>query len=571
MNNRFKLLFIILLILTNNLQSQVNIKDYEGQWEGQLPSKKTFIFKVNLTKKTENQFVFKLSNDQFSFENIVTTTSKKHIQFKFSTGLSFSAILNDDSSEINGFISSNFYFYHVKLIKRKDNSYEGTWNIFIIDELISKALFFSIENVNGQSFEAYPFFEDKRFRGTWAGKPKIENEIITFQDNITGLHFKGKLLTNKIELEIILVGKTIAKTILNKSKNEWFFDDFTSQTNSSNKPLQLNDGWKVSRLKDCKNLQELERNILSKKLIKTHSILIAQKGKLVYEKYFGGFTYNTPHDQRSASKSISSALIGIAIDKKMIKSDEEFLYNFLPKESQYTKDSLKSLIKISDLLTMSSGLDAVDFGIKRTSLASEPAYQNSSDWLKTVLEAPMINNPGDEANYGSANPYLLGVSLNNILQQPLELFIDQQLLSPLGISNYTIQKDRTGIPYFGGGMYITPRDMLKFGQLYLNKGKWNGKRIVSKKWVQKSFKNYRELKNTKDKNGYGYLWWHKTYKVNKKEIRTIEARGAGGQYIFVIPILDVVVVITSGNYKNGKFQQPEKIIEQYILPSLIGS
>ncbi|WP_347175365.1 serine hydrolase domain-containing protein [Polaribacter uvawellassae] len=564
----FKLLLLIILA-TTNLYSQVNIKDYEGQWEGVLPKKNTFNLKVNITKKPNNKYLFKLSNDEFSFENIIASDSKKNIQFEFSKGFIFSAIISDDSSEINGFISSNFHFYHIKLTKKKDNSFQGKWNLFIIDELISQSMFFSIENINGQKFEAYPFFGDKRFAGTWAGEPKKKNNIITFQDNITGLDFKGKLLTNKIELEIILAGKTITTVVLHKSKSEWAFDDFSTRTSIGNKPLQLNDGWRVSNLKSSKKLQEMERDILSKKLIKTHSILIAKKGKLVYEKYFGGFTHNTPHDQRSASKSISSALIGIAIDKKLIKNDSEYLYNFIPKNFQYTKDSLKSLIKISDLLTMSSGLDAVDFGTERKSLASEPAYQNSSNWLKTVLEAPMINKPGAEANYGSANPYLLGVSLNTTLEQPLELFIDQQLLKPLGISNYIIQKDRTGIPYFGGGMHITPRDMLKFGQLYLDNGKWNGKRIISKKWIKKSFKNYRKLQNTNDKNGYGYLWWHKTYKVGKQEIKSIEARGAGGQYIFVIPTLDVVVVITSGNYRNGKFQQPEKILENYILPTLL--
>lgn len=406
-------------------------------------------------------------------------------------------------------------------------------------------------------------------RGLGQENQKKENDIITFQDNITGLYFKGKLLTNKIKLEIILAGKTIATTVLNKSKSEWVFDDFSSRTSKGNRPLNLNDGWRISSLNDKQYLEEMETKILSKKLMKTHSVLIAKKGKIVYEKYFGGFTYKTPHDQRSASKSISSALMGIAIDKQLIKSDKEFLYNFIPEEFQYTKDSLKSLIKIKDLLTMSSGIDAVDFGTKRKSKASEPAYQNSPNWLKTIVEAPMINKPGVEANYGSANPYLLGVLLNNVVNQPLELFIDQQLLKPLGISNYTIIKDPTRLPYFAGGMHITPRDMLKFGQLYLDNGKWNGKRIISKKWIKKSFNNYKNLQNTKDKNGYGYLWWHKTYRVANKNIKSIEARGAGGQYIFVIPTLDTVVVITSGNYRNGKFQQPEIILEKYILPQLL--
>ena len=215
---------------------------------------------------------------------------------------------------------------------------------------------------------------------------------------------------------------------------------------------------------------------------------------------------------------------------------------------------------------MSSGLDAVDFGIKRKSVASEDNYQPTQDWTKTILEAPMINNPNTHANYGSANPYLLGVAMDSIVSEPLELFIDENLFQPLAISNYIIQTDMKGRPYFGGGMYLTPMGMMKFGELYLNKGKWNGKRVLSEDWVEKSFINYRVLENTPDKNGYGYLWWHNTYKVNGKSIVSIEARGAGGQYIFILPELKSVVVITSGNYRNGKTQQPEMILKKYILP-----
>jgi CubicO group peptidase (beta-lactamase class C family) len=219
---------------------------------------------------------------------------------------------------------------------------------------------------------------------------------------------------------------------------------------------------------------------------------------------------------------------------------------------------------------MSSGLDAIDYGINANpkSPAVEDSYQKSKDWTQAVLSAPMLNNPNSKANYGSANPYLLGVAMDSLVSEPLELFMDTYLFQKLSISNYIIQTDLNGIPYFGGGMYLKPIDMLKFGELYLNKGKWDSKRILSKKWIESSFTNYRVLENTRDKNGYGYLWWHNTYQVNGKNIEAIEARGNGGQYIFVVPSLKVVVVITSGNYRNGKTQQPETIFKNYILPYL---
>ncbi len=565
----FKTLLLLIILMPFTINSQINIKDYEAQWEGKLPNKNTFNFHVSIEDLGNNTYHFKLSNTLFSFDKIVQSTSDKHLQFNIHKGLSFTGEINKTNTEIRGFINSGIYLYHTKLVKTAAQNFKGTWNVFLLNELLSTAIFLSIENVQAKSFDAFPFFGDKRFAGTWCMNAQKKNNTITFQDVRTGLGFKGKLLTDSIELSILLADKPIATTTLTRSTKDWAFKDLSATTNKTSIPSELNDGWQIAPLKKQSLLKQLEDSILAKKLVKTHSVLIAKSGKLIYEKYFSGYTSLTTHDQRSASKSISSALIGIAIDNKIIKDDNELFYNYIPNEFQYTKQGTKSTIKLKDLLSMSSGIDAVDFGTKRTSLASEPNYQNSPNWLKTVLEAPMLHPPGTVANYGSANPYLLGIALSNAVSKPLELFVDRALLHPLGIANYVLQKDMNNTPYFGGGMYLTPRDMLKFGQLYLQKGSWNGKQIISEKWVEKSFKNYRELQNTKDKNGYGYLWWHKTYKVHKKEIKSIEARGAGGQYIFVIPTLDVVVVITSGNYRNGKFQQPEKILERYILPTLL--
>jgi CubicO group peptidase (beta-lactamase class C family) len=206
-------------------------------------------------------------------------------------------------------------------------------------------------------------------------------------------------------------------------------------------------------------------------------------------------------------------------------------------------------------------------------LASENYYQdpsNSKSWLTTVLEAPMVKEPGTYADYGSANPFLLGIYLNERLNKPLEIYMDEKLFAPLGITNYINQTDDTELtPYFGGGMLLTSRDLLKFGQLYLDKGRWKGKQIISEKWVEESFKKRMRLQDVRDKNEYGYLWWHDTYVVNGRPIQSIEARGAGGQFIFIIPELESVVVMTSGNFRNGKGNQTREILKDYILPAMM--
>jgi len=117
-------------------------------------------------------------------------------------------------------------------------------------------------------------------------------------------------------------------------------------------------------------------------------------------------------------------------------------------------------------------------------------------------------------------------------------------------------------------MYMRPRDMLKYGQLYLNEGLWNGQRIISKAWIQKSTQNYLPLLNANDQNGYGYYWWHHRYPFKDGYVSSYEARGAGGQYIMVLPELELVVAITGRNYSNGRFNQPEAILRDYILPAI---
>jgi len=541
-------LFFALISFT--LFSQ-NMADYTGGWEGKLNTAKEFNLKVAIENLDFENPVFKIYNNRNIVDQTFEKTSNPELKISFSGNHFFEGTVSENGKEINGFIKSGLLLYHIKLVKSKGNTFTGIWNPLMVDELKSLDFYLSVENGKGNDYQAYPFFGDNRFTGTWCSNFKKENDVISFNDFKTGLQFKGELFENGIRLEVLLGENLLTEISLQKSTTDWNMGGFISPKKAS-----------------ALELTEMENRIAKDSFPNTHSVLISKEGKLVYENYFHGYHENIPHDMRSASKSISSAIVGIAKDELLFATVEQSVFDFLPEKYQYLKDSLKSKIDIQSLLTMSSGLDADDYTRERTSLASENHYQPTDDWVKTVLEAPMMNTPNTEANYGSANPFLLGIAMDSVVSGPLELFIDQHLFQKLDISNYIIQTDLQGTPYFGGGMYLTPKDILKFGELYLAKGKWKGRRIVSKKWVANSFKKYRNLENVPDKNGYGYLWWHHTYQVNGKPINSIEARGAGGQYIFVIPELKTVAVITSGNFRNGKTQQPELIFEKSILPYL---
>lgn len=540
-------------LFTCSLFSQ-NMANYTGGWEGKIENSKSFNFTVAIENLQSENAVFKISNSKNIINQPFNTNTGQFIKIPMSENLSFIGDLSENGKEINGFINSGLLLYHIKLTKSSTNSFVGTWNILMVDELRSLNFYLSVENGSNDEYQAYPILGDNRFTGTWCTNFQKENDRISFSDFKTGLNFQGKLVPQEIQLGIYLGDNLITQIDLKKSQTDWQIGEFeTNEQNEFANNIQLD---------------ELELMISKDTLPNTHSVLISKKGKIIYENYFDGYNQNIPHDMRSASKSISSAIVGIAKDKSLFESVDQSIFEFLPQEYQIYKDSLKSKIDIKSLLTMSSGLDAIDYGLNANpkSAATEDNYQQTQDWTKTILQAPMINKPNTHANYGSANPYLLGVAMDSVVSEPLELFMDKNLFQKLEISNYIIQTDMAGRPYFGGGMYLTPRAMLKFGELYLNNGNWKGQQILSENWVKDSFKNYRVLENTVDKNGYGYLWWHNTYQVDGNSIKSIEARGAGGQYIFVLSELETVVVITSGNYRNGKTQQPELILEKYILP-----
>ena len=532
-----------------------DMQDYTTNWEGKIEDVKTFNFTVEIKDLRNKNATIIISNKNKVLSKRIELSTDKSINISINDNLSFRGKLANNGKTINGFIKSGLLLYHIKLIKTKSQIFSGIWNILMVDKLKSKNFYLSVENGSGDVYQAYPFLSDNRFTGTWCSNFKKEKDSISFSDIKTGLQFKGKLLPKKIKLGVYINDAMITRIDLKKSESDWIFGEFQSTSNSNQTSSIL--------------LKEMELLITKDSLPNTHSILVSKNGKIIYENYFNGYNADIPHDTRSVSKSISSAMVGIAIDNSLFENVEQSIFNFLPKEYQIKNIGLKSKIDIKSLLTMSSGLDAFDWGTQRESVGSEGNYQNSQNWTKTIIDAPMINEPNTHANYGSANPHLLGVAMDSVVSIPLEMFMHNTLFEKLEISNYIIQTDNKGKPYFGGGMYLKPRDMLKFGELYLNKGKWKEEQILSENWVKSSFKNYRDLENTTDKNGYGYLWWHHNYQVNGKTINTIEARGSGGQYIFVIPEFNAVVVITSGNFRNGKFQQPELILKNYLLPQIL--
>lgn len=564
-----KIIMGVLLCITLQSCAQTEKQEYFGNWVGNLPDKNAFNLHVKLKNLGESEYEINIANDKLILNQTVKSTHQDRLIFDIDNTLFFN--FKNEGGFLSGYIKSGAYYYYVTLIKLAPDTFLGDWNPFMVNNgLQSNELFLNIEWYNNQ-LEAYPFLGDQRFRGFYASDFKKQGKTLYFKDANTGFNFRTILLEDTVEFEIYIIDSLVTKATLYFSEEYWEppLPPVADNKNAFS-PKILNDGWSIGNIEDFDiehtELRKLIDSINIKALVNTHSVLIAKENKLIFEAYFEGFNAQIPHDTRSASKSISSAMVGIAIGDGIIESVDEKLYDFIPKEFQYTKDSIKSKIELKHLLTMSSGLDV-------NNEAQEDNYQNPSNpnsWLKTVLEAPMVKEPGTYADYGSANPFLLGVCLNEQLSVPLETYMDEKLFSLMGIKNYINQTDDTRkTPYFGGGMLLTSRDLLKFGQLYLDKGRWNGKQIISESWVEESFDKYLRLQDYPDKNEYGYLWWHATYVINGREIESIEARGAGGQFIFIVPELETVVVITAGNYRNRKGNQSREIFRDYILSAMI--
>ncbi len=307
-------------------------------------------------------------------------------------------------------------------------------------------------------------------------------------------------------------------------------------------------------------VDEMMNKIVAGNYPNTHSILIIKDNKLVFEEYFYEHNKNKVHELRSATKSIVSALTGIAIDKGYIKSKNETVLSFFPEYSIQNPSKAKEKITIENLLTNESGLDC-DVS-NPNSVGNETTMNNSEDWVKFTLDLPMIDSAGGKGMYCSGNPITLGRIIEKSTKQTLPDFAKENLFKPLGISNFVwnFKPDKSSVETFCQA-YLTSRDLAKLGLLYLNIGRWKNKQIISENWVNLSLKKHSIVQGV----DYGYLWWNKYLESNGKKYFSFAAQGNGGQKIYIFKELNMVIVTTGGNYNSQSYS--DELIKTYILPA----
>lgn len=294
-----------------------------------------------------------------------------------------------------------------------------------------------------------------------------------------------------------------------------------------------------------------------------HSLLLLRSGHLVMEEYYNGYDEARTHDLRSATKSITSMLIGVAVDRGDIATIDQPLVPYV--ESRYPKLDLanKRDITLRHLLTMSGGLDCDD-GDRKTKGQEDRMYR-SRDWVRYFLELDVVAAPGLETRYCTGGVVALGAVLESSTGMSVEAFADEVLFEPLGITRREWATfDRKRQIDTGGHLELTPLGMVAIGQLVLNRGKHRGLQLVSEGWLDESTRAVTDIRG----EPYGYLWWPMTPKYGERSVQTMIARGNGGQTIIVVPEFDLVFVTTSGYYNKPQSQKPFEFLYNAILPSV---
>jgi CubicO group peptidase (beta-lactamase class C family) len=343
-------------------------------------------------------------------------------------------------------------------------------------------------------------------------------------------------------------------------------------------PEQTGDGWDTGYLTDygfdLESIGELIALVENGTYPNVHSVLIVRDGVLLLEEYFPGYSSGgtfyaydreTKHECFSVTKSINSALIGIAIDDGLIAGAQAQISDYLPEYADIFVDPDKDRLLLHDLLTMSAGLDWDELTYPYGDPNNTHYWmRRSPDPIRYTLERPVAYDPGIQFVYNSGLSLALGRIVENATGQRPDLYAEDNLFAALGITDYFWRLTNDGVTLnTGGGLLLRPRDMAKFGQLYLNGGSWGAVQVVSEAWVSESVRQHTQY------CCYGYQWWLIRFELDDGTmVDSSTGIGYGGQYVFVFSELDLIVVLTGGNYDQS-ISYAYDLVEAHILQPLL--
>ena len=323
-------------------------------------------------------------------------------------------------------------------------------------------------------------------------------------------------------------------------------------------------------------LRGVEDQVRSGALVKLTGILVARRGTLLFERYFGGAGPDTLLDTRSATKTVTGDLVGAAIDRKLLPGVSTRVTPYFKDRRPFANpDARKDRITVEDLLTMSSLLECDDWN--QFSRGNEERMYLVEDWPKFFLDLPIQGFPSfnprpEESRYGRSFRYCtagvatLGFLLERAVHEPLDHFADRVLFRPLGIDRLQWVRSPQKTVQTGGGLRLRGRDLLALAQLALDRGQWRGTRVLDPAWIAEATRAHAEVEEGTE---YGYLWWLKNLPWSGRKVRVVYMSGNGGNKIGFVPELDLAFVIASSNYgAKGMHEQTERVLVQSILAAV---
>jgi CubicO group peptidase (beta-lactamase class C family) len=317
---------------------------------------------------------------------------------------------------------------------------------------------------------------------------------------------------------------------------------------------------------DPQMLSQLDTQIRAGSYGTIQSLLVIRHGSLVMEEYYNGASRSSLHQLYSVTKSVNGALVGIAQAHGDITNLHTEVLSYFPEyESVAAGDSVKNSMTVENLLMMASGLKWDELSISY----SEPANSfvqmvSSKDWIQYVFQQPMATTPGTSFTYNTGCSVVLGEVVHRATRTDVKTYADTHLFKPLGITDWQWLDAPNGVTNTGSGLFLSPRDMAKFGQLYLQNGLWNGQQLVPQNWVTASTTRHITASGT---YGYGYQWWLMPTSIpltHESEDVAI-AWGWADQFIFVIRSLDMIVVSTAYNETGPHVDAAISFVPQYVI------
>lgn len=326
-------------------------------------------------------------------------------------------------------------------------------------------------------------------------------------------------------------------------------------------PAQAQSGWSTSppetQRVDRQQLDRLQRHLQDEQT-RIRSMALVRHGHLVYEYYRQDVHPDDLHNVYSVTKSVLSLLVGIAIDQKKLRSPDQTLAELLPEHAARAPDVRVKNMRLKDLLTLTSGFEG-DADLRHPGMLADL----DGDAIDLALSRPLVRNPGEKFDYNNLDGHVVSALLARSVGMSAAQYAERTLFADLGITRYRWPHDKHGINIGSSELQLTTRDMAKLGELIVRQGRWNGRQVVSPEWIEVSTRKHSDGKPPA-RPPYGYNWWVYITPVDGRP--AVFAAGYGGQFIYVVPSLELVVAVTSETHGDN---QTAKVIREQVLPAVL--